>query len=524
MLRAALVLGVLLVTLLSLVSDGELELVVRQSELPPRTGADGDSLVSARVQAFRNSVSLRVQAALESPPRASALPPPPPPPPSPSVSPSLSPPPPRIRRRPPPPPPVAAARWEAALTPTSSKAERRWALLSRVVNGSAAAPPALQREARALKLYVYAPPADAEWADAHLAEAHPKCTSFQWSGDYELLRRIRKSPQRTLDPAKADFLFVPFLSKCYFNFVAGYSLDKMAAALREVVAYLTAAPGAQWAARPQRHVFFFMSGIGAGIVPGWERAIGRAVFVVAEGDREADYFRYGHDIVAPGKLSTPPARRWRPAASRPTIGVFRGALTATLRDAEGARVKKPNQLRRWLDELLSGEKGFVFSGHKSEEYVDELDDSRFCIIPRGNTPWTRRFFDAAVRGCIPAVLSDPVSFPFERLLDFRSFSLKLPERWAPQLAAELRATSAAALGALHAALWRVWPAFSYKQGGCAYEMILLELALRRRGAAAAAGLRAYNSPTAFWTPSRGRFVLRNATKVGPSWGAGAVAH
>ena len=70
----------------------------------------------------------------------------------------------------------------------------------------------------------------------------------------------------------------------------------------------------------------------------------------------------------------------------------------------------------------------------------------------------------------------------------------------------------------------MWPAFSYKQGGCAYEMILLELALRRRGAAAAAGLRAYNSPTAFWTPSRGRFVLRNATKVGPSWGAGAVAH
>ena len=38
---------------------------------------------------------------------------------------------------------------------------------------------------------------------------------------------------------------------------------------------------------------------------------------------------YGHDIGAPGKLSTPPARRWRPAASRPTIGVFRGALTAT---------------------------------------------------------------------------------------------------------------------------------------------------------------------------------------------------
>ena len=166
---------------------------------------------------------------------------------------------------------------------------------------------------------MYAPPADAEWAEAHLAEAHPKCTSFQWSGDYELLRRIRKSPQRTLDPAKADFLFVPFLSKCYFNCGRLLALPKMAAALREVVSYLAAAPGARWRRGCSVTSSSSCRGSARSIVPGWERAIGRAVFVVAEGDREADYFRYGHDIVAPGKLSAPPARRWRLAASRPTM-------------------------------------------------------------------------------------------------------------------------------------------------------------------------------------------------------------
>ena len=57
-------------------------------------------------------------------------------------------------------------------------------------------------------------------------------------------------------------------------------------------------------------------------------------------------------------------------------------------------------------------------------YVKEMDDSRFCIIPRGNTPWTRRFFDAAVRGCIPAVLSDPVAFPFEQFVDFTDSTVK----------------------------------------------------------------------------------------------------
>jgi hypothetical protein len=53
-----------------------------------------------------------------------------------------------------------------------------------------------------------------------------------------------------------------------------------------------------------------------------------------------------------------------------------------------------------------------------------MDDARFCIIPRGNTPWTRRFFDASVRGCIPAVLSDTVAFPFEQLIDFSQMTLK----------------------------------------------------------------------------------------------------
>ena len=70
-------------------------------------------------------------------------------------------------------------------------------------------------------------------------------------------------------------------------------------------------------------------------------------------------------------------------------------------------MKQPNKLRRWLAKLLANTRGVIFSGHKSDEYVEELDASRFCIIPRGNTPWTRRFFDAAVRGRIPVVLSDP---------------------------------------------------------------------------------------------------------------------
>ena len=152
-----------------------------------------------------------------------------------------------------------------------------------------------------------------------------------------------------------------------------------------------------------------------------------------------------------------------------------------------------------------------------------MDDSRWCLIPRGNTPWTRRFFDAAVRGCVPAVLSDPVSFPYERLLDYSTMTLKLPEQWAPRVAAELRSANDSAVAALQAGLLKAWPAFVY-DGGCAFDFLLLELAARRHGTFERHKPATRNSATRFWSPGRGSFELKTAQKVGPSWGAGAIPH
>ena len=272
-------------------------------------------------------------------------------------------------------------------------------------------------------------------------------------------RRLRaapadpQSPQRTSTRRKPTF-FVPFLSG-YFNFVAGYSLPRWR---RRCARSCIPHGGAGRAVAARRSVTSSSScGDRRGIVLGWERAIGRAVFVVAEGDREADYFRYGHDIVAPGS-SMPPARRWRPAASRPTIGVFRGALTATLRDAEGAGAKKPNQLRRWLDELLSGEKDLSSgtSRRSTSTSSTTLGSASFRAATRRDAPLLRRRRPRLHprRALRPRLL--PVRAPprLPRLL-------AQARRWAPRLAAELRATSAAALGA--STPRRRVPAFSYNR-------------------------------------------------------------
>ena len=381
----------------------------------------------------------------------------------------------------------------------------------------------LHARAKQLRFYVYAPPRAADWCAANLTARFARCQTFQWSGDWELIQQLRHSEYSTADGDAADYYVVPFLSKCYYNFVAGYRLRAMDAVLQRVLAFLQRSPW--WRGHPERHLFFFMSGVGAGIIPSWRQPLSRAIFIVAEGDRQADYFREGHDIIVPGKISTPHRDHQLPAGKRRLLAVFRGSLDATLRDAEGGRVRKKNRLRRWLSrELEPAGRSVIFSGRKSKKYVDEMDHSRYCIIPRGNTPWTRRFFDAVVRGCIPAVLSDPITFPYERFIDYRALTIKLPEQWGGRLLSELRSVNISAAERLQRGLEAYWPAFLYAKG-LAFEMLLLELAARKHGFFRAWPTATPNSDHDFWSPAHGgSFRLPSSRKVGPSWGAGAVAH
>lgn len=58
--------------------------------------------------------------------------------------------------------------------------------------------------------------------------------------------------------------------------------------------------------------------------------------------------------------------------------------------------------------------------------------------------------------------------------------LRLPEQWAPRLVEELRAINDTSAEALWVGLHRISPAFIY-EGGCAFDLFLLELALRHHG-------------------------------------------
>lgn len=380
---------------------------------------------------------------------------------------------------------------------------------------------------RGLKLYTYT----LHFADAsELVRQYPKCTRFQWAGDYHLIEKIRASEYATDDPAAADFLIVPFLAKCYLNYAAHGKLSALGRAFRRLTAELETHEA--WRQRPDRHVFFFMSGIGASMLPdppGWAAVprLKEAIFIVAEGDREADYFRYGHDIVVPGWVTNVPDVASAQPGSKSILGFFRGGMDAALKDAEGHRRFKPNVLRRDLRARLQHEADFVFA-EKASTYASELRRSIFCIIPRGNTPWTKRFFDAVLAGCIPVVLSDPISFAFEHLVNFHRFTLKLPEREGARLAEVVRAVTPEQVERMGAELLRWRRAFDYGERGRAFELLLVELSLRKNRTLGLPHVptrpRTTNSPKHFWTPAEGLRYIADATKLGPTYGGGMVAH
>ena len=66
-----------------------------------------------------------------------------------------------------------------------------------------------------------------------------------------------------------------------------------------------------------------------------------------------------------------------------------------------------------------------------EEFADNIMNSRFCFIPRGDTLSSRRLFDSILAGCIPILTTVQVEngmVPFEDELDYNEFCILVKEK------------------------------------------------------------------------------------------------
>jgi hypothetical protein len=154
----------------------------------------------------------------------------------------------------------------------------------------------------------------------------------------------------------------------------------------------------------------------------------------------------------------------RAAPERPTLLYFNGFPSGS-----------PTR-RRILATVPSGAAGVsILDSHAPgqslthAEYVSQLHQSVFCLHLRGDTRSARRLFESIVAGCLPVIVSDGLRLPFAAFVDYRAFTIVLPESVAdsPAQGALLAAVRAAAadrvrLRAMRAAMRRAVPFFVFR--------------------------------------------------------------
>jgi len=96
-------------------------------------------------------------------------------------------------------------------------------------------------------------------------------------------------------------------------------------------------------------------------------------------------------------------------------------------------------------------------------YDELLADSTFCLAPAGmgGEGWGRRTTLSILHGCIPVVIQDDTNQPFEELLDYERFAVRMPSSEIPQLVKKLRAMPLEEVKAKQAAMRCVWPRMTW---------------------------------------------------------------
>ena len=106
------------------------------------------------------------------------------------------------------------------------------------------------------------------------------------------------------------------------------------------------------------------------------------------------------------------------------------------------------------------------------------EQSRFCLAPSGDG-WGDRLQKAVKAGCVPVIVQPAVLMPFEDLLPYQRFSLRLGAADIPNMHERLASVSHTEHAKMRRALQRYAPAFNWHEGvGRAYEMAVYALCLR----------------------------------------------
>jgi len=305
---------------------------------------------------------------------------------------------------------------------------------------------------------------------------------------------------RTLAPEQARLFYVPTFFYYEYNNVA--LADTHLETLRRHLKY--------WGGRPngEDHIFFLTGDRGACSLPSGPIHVthfGLQVplkfygaedqwVVDASADERAEDSApcwSSHDIVVPPYLRGTPDEPLDLAA--PTNfsyelsfsgAIWGGGINAALTDNVTA------EPRTWPgDQVYSQQvRQLVYIHHSNRPRFmikqgwmsnDVLRESRFCLAPSG-FGWGMRLARLMLMGCVPLIIQPRTQLPFEDLLPYDTFSLRLENTEIPNLHHILAGVTPERHARMRREVERYRKAFSYNGGGTAYGLLIRSLRQRAR--------------------------------------------
>merc|ERR1712061_254099 len=115
----------------------------------------------------------------------------------------------------------------------------------------------------------------------------------------------------------------------------------------------------------------------------------------------------------------------RPMNKRPTLFAFHGHSASS---PEVGHMYKRSPLADVRDNVIKAfwNKTDASVGPPVRDYFRRMGRSKFCLVPAGLTAWTIHLYEAFFFGCIPVILSDELTVPFQDKIDWPSLSLHVP--------------------------------------------------------------------------------------------------
>jgi hypothetical protein len=146
--------------------------------------------------------------------------------------------------------------------------------------------------------------------------------------------------------------------------------------------------------------------------------------------------------------------------------------------------KSARPIREQLFSLFANHSDFLIGSAYGKEYERAFLRSKFCLVIRGLTVWTRRISEVFVFPCIPVIVSNGYIPPFSSSIDWKTFSVRVREEDIEHLPQILGSISEEKWNYLNYNLLQVRKHFLYNNpplSGDAFHMILYEVWQKVKG-------------------------------------------